>query len=159
MSSALLRADLKAELQELDQRYGQSVKKVSRKAQGKRFKKDPKVDELAKTLQASASSQKELDKRAVQANVKKLKELSAQSSSLKKVSLQPIYNQIISSKRSFEPKGRTLLKKKSAVKKAAKAETSVFTEEDFEDFRKSYFVNSSTIGQKAKKAKKGDDLD
>ena len=159
MSAALLRGDLKAELEELDQRYGNfqtGNPKQQKRSVKKRFKRNPKVDELAKALQASPSARKKLEKETIRSNAKKLLELSAKSSS-KKVALDPIYDQITSSKRYYEPKGRSILKPRQSKKQQKGASASVFTDKDFEEFSKSYFVNTSRIAKSSKKS--DEDLD
>ncbi len=157
MSSALIKAELRGELEKLDQRYSSSEQAlVSKKRQhfktkGKRrYKINPKVEEIAKNLQVSASARKKLEKEAIARNAQKLLDLAAQSGS-NKAHLSAIIEQNDSSKRLYEPKGRQLLKPKTANKPKNKAQPSIFSESDFEEFRKSYFANSAQISQKSKR--------
>lgn len=161
MSAALLRGDLKAELEELDQRYKacqvqttkqqQPKKKAkSSKPLKKRYKRNPKVDELAQAFETSPATLKKLEKATVAKNTEKLFQLSTKSR-VNKVPFDSIFDQIASSKRYYEPKGRNLLRPTEKKKKdQAQGQTSAFSEQDFEEFSKSFFANSLPIAKSKK---------
>ena len=118
MSAALLRGDLKAELEELDDRYSdkiqnkqkqQSKQKVGGGKVKKRYKQNPKVDRLARDFDSSPATLKKLEKATVQKNTEKLLQLSGNKSGVKKVVFDSIFDQIASSKRHYEPKGNVIL--------------------------------------------------
>ena len=71
------------------------------------------------------------------------------SSDLGKVGLAPILQHISGSQRCYEPKGRQLLKGPSKRNPKEAESKSVFTEEDFEAFRQSYFAHSAPIRRQA----------
>ena len=107
MSAALLRGDLKAELEELDDRYSdkiqnkqkqQSKQKVGGGKVKKRYKQNPKVDRLARDFDSSPATLKKLEKATVQKNTEKLLQLSGNKSGVKKVVFDSIFDQIASSK-------------------------------------------------------------
>lgn len=159
MSAALLRGDLKAELEELDDRYSdkiqnkqkqQSKQKVGGGKVKKRYKQNPKVDRLARDFDSSPATLKKLEKATVQKNTEKLLQLSGNKSGVKKVVFDSIFDQIASSKRHYEPKGRNLLKPTERKKHKHQGQTSAFTEQDFEEFRKSFFANSAPIAKSKK---------
>ena len=118
MSAALLRGDLKAELEELDERYSdkiqnknkrQSKQKVGGGKVKKRYKQNPKVDRLAQEFDSSPATLKKLEKATVEKNTQKLLKLSGNKSSVKKGAFDSIFDQIASSKRHYEPKGNVIL--------------------------------------------------
>ena len=118
MSAALLRGDLKAELEDLDDRYSdkiqnkqkqQSKQKVGGGKVKKRYKQNPKVDRLARDFDSSPATLKKLEKATVQKNTEKLLQLSGNKSGVKKVVFDSIFDQIASSKRHYEPKGNVIL--------------------------------------------------
>jgi len=159
MSAALLRGDLKAELEELDERYsdkiqGKNKRKLKQKGGGgrvkKRYKQNPKVDQLAKELDLSPATLKKLEKATIEKNTEKLLQLSGSKSGVKKVAFDSIFDQIASSKRHYEPKGRNLLKPTERKKPKNQGQTSAFTEQDFEEFSKSFFANSAPIAKSKK---------
>ena len=174
MSAALLRGDLNVELEELNERYSDQTYKNNKKSNQKnnyqenrklnnkskrRFRRNPKVDDLAKALETSPSALKKLEKETIVKNSEKLLKLSSKTKSRaavvdksKVVAFDSIFDQIASSKRCYEPKGRNLLKSTEKKKAAAKSEgqTSAFSEHDFEEFRKSFFANSAPIAKSKK---------
>ena len=168
MSSAL-RLELKSELEALDQRHGDKSQKQSRDyrktflKKSKKYRANVKVEEIAKELSKSEEDQKATKQAKVQANIQKLLKLSSKSGT-NKISVDPLIEQLDSSKRYYEPKGRTLLKKKSK-KKSLEGDQSLFTDKDFEDFGKEYFLNSKPVtktetkGKKKKKKNAYDDED
>ena len=118
MSAALLRGDLKAELEVLDNRYSDKIQsKNQRQARQKigggkvkkRYKQNPKVDRLAKEFESSPATLKKLEKATIEKNTKKLLQLSGNKSGVKKVAFDSIFDQIASSKRHYEPKGNVIL--------------------------------------------------
>ena len=165
MSSAL-RLELKSELEALDQRHGDKSQKQSRDyrktflKKSKKYRANVKVEEIAKELSKSEEDQKATKQAKVQANIQKLLKLSSKSGT-NKISVDPLIEQLDSSKRYYEPKGRTLLKKKSK-KKSLEGDQSLFTDKDFEDFGKEYFLNSKPVTKtetNGKKKKKKNDYD
>ena len=168
MSSAL-RLELKSELEALDQRHGDKSQKQSRDyrktflKKSKKYRANVKVEEIAKELSKSEEDQKATKQAKVQANIEKLLKLSSKSGT-NKISVDPLIEQLDSSKRYYEPKGRTLLKKKPK-KKSLEGDQSLFTDKDFEDFGKEYFLNSKPVtktetnGKKKKKKNAYDDED
>jgi hypothetical protein len=155
MSAALLRGDLKAELEELDERYSDKIQNKNKQKVGggkvkKRYKQNPKVDRLAKEFDSSPATLKKLEKATVEKNTQKLLQLSGNKSGVKKGAFDSIFDQIASSKRHYEPKGRNLLKPTEKKKPTNQGQTSAFTEQDFEEFRKSYFANSAPIAKSKK---------
>ena len=168
MSSAL-RLELKSELEALDQRHGDKSQKQSKHSRknflkkSKKYRSNVKVDQIAKELSKSEEDQKATKQAKVQANIEKLLKLSSKSGT-NKISVDPLIEQLDSSKRYYEPKGRTLLKKKPK-KKSLEGDQSLFTDKDFEDFGKEYFLNSKPViktetkGKKKKKKNAYDDED
>jgi len=154
MSTALLRRELKSELEELDQRHNSDKKNTSnnRRVQqsikrSKKYKPNFKVDEIEKELNISKEDQREKSKKKLKETVDNLLKLSSKTSSSSEISVEPLLEQHFKTKRHFEPKGRNLLKKNLGSKRRpTNSETkSVFTEKDFEDFSKEYFINSKPI--------------
>ena len=158
MSSAL-RLELKSELEALDQRHGDKSQKLpghSRKNFLKKLKKyraNVKVEEIAKEFSKSEEDQISSKKAKVQANIEKLLKLSSKSGT-NKISVDPLIEQLDNSKRYYEPKGRTLLKKKPKKKSLEGGDQSLFTDKDFEDFGKEYFLNSKPVAKTDPKGKK-----
>ena len=157
MSSALIRQELKAETTELDLKYNSDSKVFAKKAKtskknfhAKKFKQHPKVDEVARSFREPSSLAKKREEEKIRSNVNKLLELSSSLSNTS--SKASILDQVLSTKRHYEPKGRQLLtprQKKSKKEEEAGAQ-SVFTEEDFERFKGEYFAHSAPITKKAK---------
>ena len=155
MSTALLRRELKSELEELDQRHNSNNKNTGNNnrsvhqslKRSKKYKPNFKVDEIEKELKISKEDQKEKSKKKLKETVDNLLKLSSKTSSSNDISVEPLLEQHFKNKRHFEPKGRNLLKKNLGSKRRpTNSETkSVFTEKDFEDFSKEYFINSKPI--------------
>ena len=154
MSSALIRQELKAETTELDLKYNSDSKVFAKKARtsknfhAKKFKQHPKVDEVARSFREPSSLAKKREEEKIRSNVNKLLELSSSVSS-NTSSKASILDQVLSTKRHYEPKGRQLLKPRQKKSKKEEAQ-SVFTEEDFEHFKEEYFAHSAPITKKAK---------
>ena len=100
-----------------------------------------------------------MEKDTIVKNTKKLLKLPSSTKSgaavdkSKVVAFDSIFDQIASSTRCYEPKGRNLLKpteKKKAAAAKSEGQTSAFTEHDFEEFRKSFFANSAPIAKSKK---------
>ena len=117
MSAALLRGDLKAELEELDERYSDKIQGKNQRQSNhkggvgkvkKRYKQNPKVDQLSQELDSSPATLKKLEKATVEKNTEKLLQLSGNKSGVKKVAFDSIFDQIASSKRHYEPKGNLI---------------------------------------------------
>ena len=138
MSNALLNGELFAEVKELDQRYGNQSFEAKRPKKLKKYKTNSGVERLAQVLKSSNEDTKVKQAKVVDRNVKKL--LKSKQSTAK---YESIIQQLNSTKRHFEPKGRKLLTKKQ--KDVVRKETSAFTEEDFEKFSQEYFVHSKPL--------------
>ena len=154
MSTALLRRELKSELEELDQRHNSNNKNTGNRSvhqslkRSKKYKPNFKVDEIEKELKISKEDQKEKSKKKLKETVDNLLKLSSKtSSSCNEISVEPLLEQHFKTKRHFEPKGRNLLKKNQGSKRRQtnSESKSVFTEKDFEEFSKEYFINSKPI--------------
>ena len=140
MSNALLNGELFAEVKELDQRYGNPSFEVKKPKKVKKYKTNPRVERLEKkVLKSSSEDTKVKQAKVVEKNVEKLLSKSKPSAG----KYESIIQQLDSTKRHFEPKGRKLLSKKKKV--TVKRETSAFTEEDFENFSQEYFVHSKPL--------------
>jgi hypothetical protein len=160
MSTSLLRHELTSEIEQLDKRYNEkpnSTKNKTKKSNSasrgvkshvKKYKANPKVDQLANSLQSSQESVDLANKKKTQANIEKLLKLSA-STAAKGLAVNSILEYTEVGKRSYEPKGRTLLDRPAKSKKQ-KVESSIFTDQDFEKFSREYFVNSKPIANLGK---------
>ena len=167
MSTALLRRELKSELEELDQRHNSNNKNTAGNRsvhqslkRSKKYKPNFKVDEIEKELKISKEDQKEKSKKKLKETVDNLLKLSSKtSSSSNEISVEPLLEQHFKTKRHFEPKGRNLLKKiQGSKRRPTNSESkSVFTEKDFEEFSKEYFINSKPI-KNLRKAEEEEDV-
>ena len=152
MATSLLRCELQNELDELDKRY-ESKKENRNKSKSKatlekRFKKY-KTASAGKLSSSSRKSVAEEKAAKAQANVDRLLKLSYSVAGTKSDSFDTIVEHVKGSKRSYEPKGRSMLKPKSGkADKKKKPAATAFTSEDFEKFANEYFVNSKPISKK-----------
>ena len=147
MSNTLLNGELFSELKKLDQRYGKdselpSQHKKARNSIKKKYKSNADVERLANSIRASEDEVKAKQNKIVEKNVQKLLK-SARTK--KNVEYDSIIQQLDSTKRQYEPKGRKLLSRPSKKSKLNQESTTAFTEEDFEKFSAEYFVNSKPI--------------
>jgi len=145
MSNTLLNGELFSELKKLDQRYGNdselpSQHKKTRNSIKKKYKSKAEIERLAHSIRASENEVKAKQDKIVEKNVQKLLK-----STKKKVEYDSIVQQLESTRRQYEPKGRKLLSRPSKKSKLKNQSATAFTEEDFEKFSAEYFVNSKPI--------------
>ena len=148
MASSLLRCELQSELDALDKNQ-KGTKKLANKstkvALDKRYKKyrpDPRI--AADIEKGSSGGKKKREADRVQENVDKLLK-SGRDFANNGTSCETILEHDKRSKRTYEPKGRSLLKSKTKAKKNKEGQRSAFSASDFEKFAQEYFINSKVI--------------